>query len=388
MKASYFDLISNLRVDLSILVAVLVLALGGFLLTMSASTAYAEYYFNAPFYFSIRHFIFLILGLVAMFGALFIPLSFWQRWYALLLAFSVFLLLLVFTDALGKEVNASARWIDLRFVSFQPVEVLKFTLPLFLAAYLSRHAQHLQRGWAGLIAPLTIIGVVGCLLLLQPDFGGLVVLTSVAMAILFLGGMRWRELTVLVLAGMGLFLFLTAAKPYRLERLKCLTDENVWRFFFDACYQIGHSLIAIERGGLLGLGLGASVQKYFYLPEAYTDFIFAIMAEELGFLVCLILFALFGFLCVRILVLGLHQLEQGRLFVGYLLAGIAVLWMTQTLVNLGVSLGYFPITGLPLPFFSYGGSGLLINMFLAGVVLRSLAESSKPLAAAELASAR
>lgn len=381
MDLSYFAFIRNLRVDPYVLMIVLILALGGFLLTMSASIAYAEYYFGAPFYFSMRHLIFLGLGLLGMLGALLIPLRFWQQHCVLLLFFSVFLLLLVFTDELGKEVNASARWIDLRFVSFQPVEILKFTLPLFLAVYLSRHGEQLQRGWPGLIIPLTILAVVGCLLLLQPDFGGLVILASVVIAILFLGGMRWRELAVLTLAGAGLFLFLTAAKPYRLERLKCLTDENIWRLFFDSCYQIGHSLIAIERGGLFGLGLGASVQKYFYLPEAYTDFIFAIMAEELGFLVCLALFVLFGFLCVRILVLGLSQLEQGQSFAGFLLAGVAVLWMTQTLVNLGVALGYFPITGLPLPFFSYGGSGLLMNMFLAGIVMRGLAESSKAPAA-------
>ncbi len=377
------ELRENSPYAILILASVIILTLSGLILNMSASTAYAEYYFDRPFYFGIRHLIFLIVGFLVMWAATILPLSFWRKHSLLFLLISVVLVSLVFFDGIGKSVNASSRWLDLSFFSVQPAEILKFTLPLFLSAYLSRRTEQLENGWQPIVVVLVVVGFVNFLLLLQPDFGGLVLLSLMAVTLLFFSGMRWGHLIFLSLAGTGLFFLLTVIQPYRLDRLRCLTDENVWNLFFDKCYQIGHSIIAIERGGLFGRGPGESIQKYFYLPEAYTDFIFSIMAEEWGFLICLLLLGLFGFMCVCVLLNGVRMIENGQQFAGYLLCGISVLWISQTLINVGVSLGYFPITGMSLPFFSYGGSSLMVNMFLTGICIRCLTEDASFRAQAE-----
>ena len=172
-------------------------------------------------------------------------------------------------------------------------------------------------------------------------------------------------------------LLLVIAQPYRLKRLVCMDDSNIWEFSLQQCYQIAHSLIAIERGGLWGVGLGGSIQKYSYLPEAHTDFSFSIIAEEMGFVSCAFLILIFLFFFTRVMHLGHRCLKEEQPFSAYLLYTLGVLWMMQILINVGVALGYVPVTGLPLPFLSYGGTNLIMNLFLVGIVLRAYRELSE-----------
>lgn len=362
------------ELEIPTLVMTSILAFGGFLLVMSASTQFSQEYFDDGFYYGFRHLTILIVGLVALYIAWRIPLEFWFQTSLWLLLGSFLLLLLVFIPGIGKEVNASSRWINLFFFSFQPAEILKFTLPVFYAFYLTRYADEITTGWQGLIIPIGVILLITGLLLLQPDFGSAFILAGVGFIIFFLAGMRWRDLIFASSAFIAICTLLVVFQPYRLKRLVCINDSSVWELFLHQCYQVAHSLIAIERGGLWGVGLGGSIQKYSYLPEAHTDFSFSIIVEEMGFIFCLVLLVLFFLFFSRVMYLGRRCLGQGKRFSAYLLYSLAVLWLMQVLINVGVALGYVPVTGLPLPFLSYGGSNLVVNLFLVGVVLRAYGE--------------
>lgn len=360
-----------------ILVITLILALGGFLLVMSVSTQYSQEYFDAGFHYAFRHLMILAVGLVALYIAWCIPLQFWFRTSLWLLLGSSLLLLLVFIPGIGKEVNASSRWINLFLFSFQPAEVLKFTVPVFYAFYLTRYADDLATGWQGLLLPLGVVVLISLLLLLQPDFGSAFILASTGFIVFFLAGLRWRELIFSTFVFVSVCALLVIVQPYRLQRLVCINDNNVWELFLQQCYQVAHSLIAIERGGLWGVGLGSSIQKYSYLPEAHTDFSFSIIAEEMGFIFCLALLFLFFLFFSRVMYLGQRCLIQEERFSAYLLYSLAILWLMQVLINVGVALGYIPVTGLPLPLLSYGGSSLVVNLFWVGVVLRCYSELTR-----------
>ena len=360
--------------DMVLLAVLAFLAPAGFLLVMSASTQFSEIRFSQPFHYAFRHFVLLLFGLIGLLIARITPLRFWMKMSPWMLIISLLLLLLVFVPGIGREVNASSRWLDFRFFTLQPAELLKFTIPVFCAFYLAHSRQSLNESRHGLVIPIGVTVVVCILLLLQPDFGSAFILAMTVFIVLFLAGMRWRDCIGFGTSFVLMNVLLVLIQPYRLKRLMCMKDGNIWEHFFDHCYQIGHSLIAIERGGLTGVGLGGSIQKYLYLPEAHTDFSFSIIAEELGFAACLLLVAIFLFFALRIMNIGYRALQADYFFAAYLLYAIAVLWFLQILINIGVALGYLPVTGLPLPFLSYGGTNLVINFFLVGIVLRAYME--------------
>lgn len=348
-----------------------ILLMTGLLMIMSSSSEYSQAYHGAAFYFVIKQALMAMIGFILLLIAARMPITFWQSNALMILFLNLILLLLLFIPAIGKEVNASIRWMSLGVFSFQPSELLKLSMPLFYASYFCYLVNSKQNN-NGLqfLLPLLLLGVVVALLLLQPDFASAVIYALFAIAIIFFAGMKiWH----LFFAGFGVvavLLPLVAIHPYRLNRFFCLSDNNIWERFYQECYQVGHSLVAIERGSLWGAGLGESIQKSFYLPEAYTDFVFAIIVEELGSVFGILLIGIFVYLLYNLFKLGLDSATQGNYFAAYFCVGVALIWGLQFVFNLGVSLSYLPVTGLTLPFISYGGSSLLVNLILLGIIMR------------------
>ena len=359
----------------------------GILIIMSSSSEFSMLHYGDPFHFAIKQGIWAVIGLATLLFAMVMPASFWQSKSLFFLGFNLLLLLVLFLPGLGKEVNSSTRWLSFGLFGFQPAEMLKFSVPLFLAAYLS----YLNRNAKGgkcfelsivqLGVPLAVLALISVLLLAQPDFASVFIFCFASVALLFFVGMRLRDMILLGFTAAGLAFMLIAFKAYRLNRFLCLDDANIWQNIYQECYQIANSLIAIERGGLWGSGFGSSIQKSFYLPEAYTDFVFAIMVEELGLVLSIVFIAVFVFWLLRILRFSQEALAEGYYFHSYFAMGVTMIWGLQFLCNVGVVLGYLPVTGLTLPFISYGGSSLVINMLLLGILARMISDVYDGLAA-------
>lgn len=345
----------------------------GLLVVMSASSEYSQAYHGVSFYFLLKQGILTLVGMLLLVLVAMVSVDFWRERAAVLLLLNIFLMLLVFMPLLGKEVNYSTRWLSLGVFNLQPSELLKISVPLFYAQYLSRDSQDRINDFRmnpKLIVPLAVIAFIDMLLLLQPDFATAVIYTLAVVGLIFFAGLRLRYLFFSGFALLSLGFALIAAQPYRLNRLACLVDENIWQRFYEQCYQVGNSLVAIERGGLWGLGLGASIQKNFYLPESYTDFVFAIIVEELGLVSGILLICVFVYLIYSLFRLSLDALEKGNFFASYFAAGVAIIWGLQFVCNIGVSLSLLPVTGLTLPFISYGGSSLMSNLILVGILVK------------------
>ncbi|HMV71377.1 MAG TPA: putative lipid II flippase FtsW, partial [Pseudomonadales bacterium] len=277
-------------------------------------------------------------------------------------------LALVLVPGIGREVNGATRWIAVGPLNLQPSELMKLFFIVYLAGYMTRRQHELQSRWSGMFKPLGLLGVVVLLLLLEPDFGAAVVISGTAMAMLFLGGVRLLQFGVLLLPALGGAAVVAVLSPYRVQRL--ITFLDPWSEQFGGGYQLTQALIAFGRGEVFGVGLGNSVQKLFYLPEAHTDFVFAIIAEELGLIGCMVLIALFAALVARIMRIGSEAARRQQPFQAYVCFGIALLVAAQVFINIGVNAGLLPTKGLTLPFLSYGGSSLLILFAMMGLVLR------------------
>ncbi|MEM1404743.1 MAG: putative lipid II flippase FtsW [Pseudomonadota bacterium] len=359
-----------------------VLALGATLLAIglvaitSASVGFAEAHHGNMWYLSQRHGVYLVIALTAGTICYQVPMAFWHRtsWLGLLL--TSLLLILVLVPGIGKIVNGSQRWLMLGSMTLQPSELAKAAMILFLSSYLVRQGEALRESWQGLMRPMMILGMVAVLLLAEPDFGATVILLATAFGMLFLAGMKLLHLTVLLALTGVLGTFLIKAAPYRLQRLIAYTDP--WSDPFGSGFQLIQSLIAFGRGEWTGVGLGNSVQKLFYLPEAHTDFVFSIWAEETGFIGATLLIAIFFALVVRIFTLGRTALEQDRPYSAYVCFGIALMFSGQAFVNMGVSAGLLPTKGLTLPLISYGGTSVIVSCALLGIVLRVARELSEP----------
>lgn len=269
---------------------------------------------------------------------------------------------------IGKTVNGSRRWIQLGFISLQVSEVVKFVTILYLASFLQRYQSEVQKELKGFLKPMLLVGILSGLLLLEPDFGAAVVITMTCLALLFLAGVRLWPFCVLLVLVAGSLILLAILSPYRLQRLTSFL--NPWAHQFGSGYQLTQSLIAFGRGGLFGVGLGNSVQKLFYLPEAHTDFLFAVLAEELGLIGEILLMGLFVLLIGRIILIGRRAENSNQLYSAYLAYGIALWLGLQVIINIGVTAGVLPTKGLTLPFISYGGSSLLMNCLAIGVIFR------------------
>ena len=356
-----------------ILIAGLLLLALGLLMVTSASMPTADRQTGQPFYFLIRQGAFALIGLVAAGFVFQIPLARWRRMGPMLLMAAFGLLTLVLIPHVGKEVNGSMRWIGFGPINIQVSELAKLFTLIYVADYLKRHSVELQTAnfrtsALALLRPMAVLAVLAVLLLLEPDFGSVVVLMATAMGMVFLAGVNLWQFGTLVFGTSGVMAVLLWSSPYRRARL--VSFMNPWEDPFGSGFQLTQSLIAIGRGELFGVGLGESVQKLFYLPEAYTDFLFAILAEELGLAGILTIIALFMTLVWRAFRIGQRAERIGMKFSASLAYGLGLWFGIQSLFNMGVNMGALPTKGLTLPLMSYGGSSLVVMCMALALLLR------------------
>ncbi|WP_414705842.1 putative lipid II flippase FtsW [Pseudomonas sp.] len=358
----------GIDVDFPMLAGCLALLGLGLVMITSASSEVAAAQSGNTLAMMTRHLVYLVLGLGACGVTMMIPVSTWQRlgWLMLIGAFG--LLVLVLVPGVGREVNGSMRWIGFGMFNVQPSEIAKVFVVIFLAGYLIRRQQEVRESWMGFFKPFIVLLPMAGLLLMEPDFGATVVMMGAAAAMLFLGGVGLFRFTLMVALAVGAVFVLVQAQPYRMARLITFTDP--WSDQFGSGYQLTQALIAFGRGEWLGVGLGNSVQKQFYLPEAHTDFVFSVLAEELGVVGSLATVALFVFVSIRAMYIGMWAERAKQFFAAYTAYGLAFLWIGQFLINIGVNVGLLPTKGLTLPFLSYGGSSLIICCASLGLLLR------------------
>ena len=363
--ARYFDADA---LDWTLLCSWLLLLSLGLVMIASASITFADHTYGDTWFFVKRHLIYLVLGLSAGFCVLLIPTKWWQRYSSYLLIFALFLLVLVLVPGIGRRVNGAQRWLALGPITVQASEVAKFAALIFFASFFARRQKELSSGWWGFSKPVAVMALLALLLLLEPDFGSTVVISVMVFSMLFLAGARLWQFSLLVLAAVGSLALMAWISPYRMKRLSAYLDP--WADQFNSGYQLTQSLIAFGRGEWFGAGLGNSVQKLFYLPEAHTDFIFAIYAEEFGLVGVVLVIGLFSVLIWRILCISRRAIVQQKLFESFFAFGAAILIAFQVFVNIGVTSGLLPTKGLTLPFISYGGSSLLVSCALMCLLLR------------------
>ncbi len=364
------------ELDMTLFWSVVLLLSLGLVMVYSASIAMSEAEKLSGYrmhYYLMRHSIFLVLGIVAAFIAFQIPVALWQRLALPLFVLGGLLLVLVLIPGIGREVNGSRRWISLGLTSMQPSELMKFFVVLYAADYTVRKAAFMHDFKKGFLPMLSVMVFIGAMLLREPDFGALVVITSIAMAVLFLGGLNWRVFAGLIVMLATAFVVLIVFSPYRLQRIVGFMDP--WADAYGKGYQLSHSLIAFGRGEWFGVGLGGSVEKLFYLPEAHTDFLLAVIGEELGFVGIAIVLALFVLLIYRAFAVGREAMMREKYFAALAAQGIGVWLSVQAFINMGVNMGVLPTKGLTLPFLSYGGTGIVVNCVVVAVLLRIDAEN-------------
>jgi cell division protein FtsW len=337
----------------------------------SASIAMAEAERFTGFrtsYFLVRHSIYLSVGLVFAAAFFRIPLWLWQKAAPWLFLCGTAMLVAVLVPGMGREVNGARRWISMGIATFQPSELMKLFVVLYAADYTVRKAAFMDDFRKGFLPMFAVMTTIAALLLREPDFGALVVVTAIAMAVLFLGGLNWRLFAGLAgLLGVA-FVVLIVSSPYRLQRILGFMDP--WNDSYGKGYQLSHSLIAFGRGEWLGVGLGASVEKLFYLPEAHTDFLLAVIAEELGFAGVLCVILLFLFLVHRAFSVGRQAASLERYFAALVAQGIGVWIAGQAFINMGVNMGLLPTKGLTLPLLSFGGTGIVVTCMALGILMR------------------
>jgi cell division protein FtsW len=344
-------------------VAIVLLSVG-VVMVYSASAIVAADRFHDPYFFLKKQVFWALLGAACLWLAIKVDYRRLEGFVLPLLIFTGILLVLVLVSPLGQAINGTRRWIRLGPVSFQPAELAKLALVLYLAAFLAKKREVIEDLRRGILPPLAVAGLLAALVLAQPDLGNCLTLITLTFTLLFLAGGRARHLGLILAAALPPLVVAIWAAPYRLRRIVAFLDP--WSDPRGSGFQIIQSWLALGNGGIFGQGIGASRQKLFYLPESHTDFIFAIIGEELGFVGAAAVVALFVVLVWRGLRIGLRAPDP---FGGYLALGITVLIATQTLVNLGVVTGLLPTKGLPLPYLSFGGSALLVTMLSTGVLL-------------------
>ena len=357
--------------DPALVWSALLLAAIGLVMVYSASIAMAEaerFTGFRPSYFLVRHSIYMAIGLAFAVALFRVPVWLWQKASPWLFFAGTLLLVAVLIPAVGREVNGSRRWIAIGFSSFQPSELMKLFVVLYAADYTVRKAAFMDDFRKGFVPMFVVMTVIAALLLREPDFGALVVVTTVAMAVLFLGGLNWRLFAGLATLLAAAFVALIVSSPYRLQRILGFMDP--WSDAYGKGYQLSHSLIAFGRGEWLGVGLGASVEKLFYLPEAHTDFLLAVIAEELGFAGVAAVITLFLFLVHRAFAVGRQAASLERYYGALVAQGIGVWLAVQAFINMGVNMGLLPTKGLTLPLLSFGGTGIVVTCMALAILLR------------------
>jgi cell division protein FtsW len=359
---------ASVALNWQLVFTVLVLMTVGLITIASASIDFAVEKYDDPWFFVRRHSIYLVLGFCLSLVMLMIPTSFWQKYGWTLFFVAVFFLIIVLIPGVGRRVNGSQRWLSLGPITLQVSEMVKFCGIVFFASYLSNSQYFLQTQWKELFKPLLMLVFLMWLLLLEPDFGGSVVLAVTVGGMLFLAGAKLWQCCLLLVSGFAILAGLVWFTPYRLQRLVTFLDP--WQDQFDTGYQLTQSLIAFGRGEWFGLGLGNSIQKMLYLPESHTDFIFSIFAEEQGFVGVILLLMLFVYFVFQIVLIAKKAMLRNNTFIALTAFGIAILFGFQIIINVGVASGFFPTKGLTLPFISYGGSSLIVNCLLIALLLR------------------
>jgi len=354
--------------DRMILLLYLCLVFIGMVMVASASIGIADQQTQDPFFYAKRQFLRILLSLAMLWVACRIPLEFWKKNGMVLMLGSIILLAGVLIPGVGHSVNGSARWYNFGVFTFQVSEVAKLFLIIYLSGYLIRRAQEVQTNTMGFIKPMLILAVASGLLVMEPDFGAASVLLMTGLGLIFLGGVRFGQFILFVCGTFFIMGMLAVSSPYRLARITSFVDP--WADPFNSGFQLTQSLIAIGSGGWFGTGLGGSIQKLFYLPEAHTDFLFAIFAEEFGFVGQVILIGLFALFALRCFAIGKMALLKQQAFAAYLAYGVGLLITLQAAINIGVNMGALPTKGLTLPFISYGGNSILSMSFATGLVLR------------------
>jgi cell division protein FtsW len=354
------------------LVWLVVLLLGlGVVMVYSSSIAIAEAGRNTayqPTFYLVRHIVFVAMGVFCALVAFQVPMRLWQQAAPYLFLTGLALLIVVLIPGVGREVNGSRRWISLYVMNLQPSELMKVFAVLYAADYTVRKAAFMHSLRRGFMPMFFVMLTTGALLLLEPDFGAFAVITVIAMGILFLGGMNWRlfaGLFVMLIVG---FVLLIWTSPYRMQRIAGFMDP--WSDPFGRGYQLSHALIAFGRGEWLGVGLGASVEKLFYLPEAHTDFLLAVIAEELGFAGVLVIVIMFTWIVARAFAIGRRAATLERYFASLVAQGVGLWIGVQAIINMGVNMGILPTKGLTLPLLSFGGSAIATTCGALAILLR------------------
>jgi cell division protein FtsW len=357
----------SVGLDSWVLIPALLLISIGLVMVGSASISIAEGQQMSVYHYLMRHSLYLILGICLAASFRIISIDFLERISRPMMLLAAFSLLLVFIPGVGHTVNGSTRWLRLGMVNFQVVEAVKLMAIIYIAGYLTRKADLVCSRFFDTLKPLIFAGVLSVILLLQPDMGSAAVITVIVAGMVWLAGAAWRHILVLGMLTLPAFGF-AAMEPYRLRRIVSFMDP--WADPFNSGFQLTQALIAVGRGELFGVGLGASIQKLFYLPEAHTDFIFAVLAEEFGLLGVVVVLALFALLVTRVMIIGIMAHRTGRPFAGFLAYGVGLWIGLQAIVSIGVNLGVLPTKGLTLPLISSGGSSILMTLLALGMVLR------------------
>ncbi len=348
--------------------AVMSIVVFGLLMMTSASIEVSDRLMHQPFYFLFKQLILLTVGVMIGGIVMQIDIIYWEKLSGYLLLGVMLMLALVLIPGVGHSINGSARWIGYGPLTFQVSELTKFMTVMYMSGYLVRRNIEIQHELSGFLKPMLILSVISILLLREPDFGATVVVMATSLGMMFLAGMRLRHFVALFSLVLGVMAVIAVSAPYRIARLT--TFLNPWARPFDTGYQLTQSLIAFGRGGWFGIGLGKSIQKMFYLPEAHTDFLFAVIAEELGFAGMAVVISLFCLLVLRIFLIGRDAQRQDLHFAGFLAYGFG-LWMAiQFTVSIGVNSGLLPTKGLTLPLMSYGGSSILVSCIVIALLLR------------------
>ncbi|CCQ10347.1 Cell division protein FtsW [Pseudoalteromonas luteoviolacea B = ATCC 29581] len=362
----FFPSHSSKLYDVPLLYSMLCLIGVGFVMVTSASMPAGERIFDNPYHFAIRHGAFIALSSLLFVVATTVPMDWWKKANPYLLLIGVVLLVLVMI--VGREVNGSKRWINVGPIGIQVAELAKLFFFSYIAGYLVRKREEVQENLKGFAKPMAVFAVYAALILLQPDLGTVVVMFVTTVGLLFLAGSKLWQFFALILTGIGMIVLLIIVEPYRMARV--ISFWEPWNDPFGKGYQLVQSLMAYSQGGWLGQGLGNSVQKLQYLPEAHNDFIFAVIGEELGFVGVVSILMLLATLVFRALFIGQRALKNNREYEGYLALGIGIWFGFQTMVNVGASAGILPTKGLTLPFISQGGSSFMVMTVAAGVLFR------------------
>jgi cell division protein FtsW len=359
---------TELKLDPVLLTLVMLLLFGGFVILTSASISVSDNATGNPFFYVQRQLVAAAIGAMAGLICLFIPMRIWQSLGFPMLLLGLALLTVVLIPGVGYEVNGATRWVRVGPVNLQVSEPARLCLLIYVAGYVVRQQKALREHFGGFLRPMLVLSLACILLLAEPDFGAAIVLLATALVILFIAGARIRDFIVFFSAAVIAMITLALTSPYRLNRLTTFLDP--WADPYNSGFQLTQSLIAIGRGEWVGVGLGDSVQKLFYLPEAHTDFVFAVFAEEFGLLGSVVLIVLFLALLWRVFKLAMRAADAERFFEAYIAIGLGTWLGLQAFINIGVNLGLLPTKGLTLPLISYGRSSLIVAMIAIALLLR------------------